>query len=899
MKNKIFVIPHTHWDREWYFAKDDIDILMEDNLQVIVNFGTKTRLKNFLLDGQTSLLEEFRDGCPVLWNNIKELLTNQTLLTGPWFSQPDFFSTLAESTIRNLEIGKEFMDRYGLSTKTIYSPDSFGFPENLPSIFNHLGFKEFVFWRGGSYDELQKTVIQNWTSPGGESVKSFCYYYGYFMLGAYFPYSELKEELATKRDNLENVEILDEWVDRFILEAKNMIDNISEKTADVEHKMLVPLGGDQAPITSLIPNFIEKVNERDPNNEWIVSNFTTYFKEIKDAKLSSFSGELKTPYRGRIHKTITSHRYDIKRENRYIEILLYNVLEPLAVIYKQIFTKFELKGNFERAVRFLLLSQGHDSMGSCCTDSTNEDILLRLKRSKAIIGSYVELMKKKIAEASRAKGNDLFLYNFLPTKRNVIARVNVFSRLENFKIFADQKEIDYLILKKVAIKEGFDYEYYDNYNEYDGFKTRILLKYPFDSLGYKKLKIIEHKSKERKYLGEKAKHIENSHYKVWDDGEQLYIKFKKEQRTISLKLSCVFNEGDAYDFSPSKKYSKEIVRRLHLHQAEYRTANEYGYVKFDWDASYYREPDLVTTNFQTYFVRVKVVDDQIFFDMDTYNASKNSKWTLDVTHWIPNPKNSYASQHLVYSKRKVNDPQTKTWKQHKYTEYPVEINTNDGIIFLKDKALGKALTVFTFGNNEYEICKKTGKIKLTLFRTCEVLGKSNLLWRPGRASASEAKYNHTPDAQLNKKLKFRIGFGLCKEKDLTRRYQGIAVQGKYYQKQNIYDMYNRLDRFFTSSTTYIDPKYSSGMKLFSFSKNTFGISAVKPIDKDSCLVRVYNPTNTAVTNVEVNNGFIMQENGQHLRCFSLDKYQFKTLTIKRASDNLEEEEIISTSTFII
>ena len=105
-----------------------------------------------------------------------------------------------------------------------------------------------------------------------------------------------------------------------------MIDNISEKTADVEHKMLVPLGGDQAPITSLIPNFIEKVNERDPDNEWIVSNFTTYF--IKDAKLS-FSGELKTPYRGRIHKTITSHRYDIKRENRYIEILLYNVLEPL------------------------------------------------------------------------------------------------------------------------------------------------------------------------------------------------------------------------------------------------------------------------------------------------------------------------------------------------------------------------------------------------------------------------------------------------------------------------------------------------------------------------------------------------------------------------------------------
>ena len=53
---------------------------------------------------------------------------------------------------------------------------------------------------------------------------------------------------------------------------------------------------------------------------------------FKDAKLSSFSGDV-TPYRGRIHKTITSHRYDIKRENRYIEILLYNVLEPLAVIY--------------------------------------------------------------------------------------------------------------------------------------------------------------------------------------------------------------------------------------------------------------------------------------------------------------------------------------------------------------------------------------------------------------------------------------------------------------------------------------------------------------------------------------------------------------------------------------
>ena len=54
------LIPHTHWDREWYLPRGQFGarlVEMIDDLVVIL--GKDPSLPSFLLDGQTILLEDY------------------------------------------------------------------------------------------------------------------------------------------------------------------------------------------------------------------------------------------------------------------------------------------------------------------------------------------------------------------------------------------------------------------------------------------------------------------------------------------------------------------------------------------------------------------------------------------------------------------------------------------------------------------------------------------------------------------------------------------------------------------------------------------------------------------------------------------------------------------------
>ena len=60
MKRFVHVIPHVHWDREWYFSAEESRVYlvhdMEEILQVLEN---DPDYPHFLLDGQTVLLEDY------------------------------------------------------------------------------------------------------------------------------------------------------------------------------------------------------------------------------------------------------------------------------------------------------------------------------------------------------------------------------------------------------------------------------------------------------------------------------------------------------------------------------------------------------------------------------------------------------------------------------------------------------------------------------------------------------------------------------------------------------------------------------------------------------------------------------------------------------------------------
>ena len=55
---RVILVPHTHWDREWYFTTRVSKVLLLESLSVVLDELESGRLPCFVLDGQTSLLED-------------------------------------------------------------------------------------------------------------------------------------------------------------------------------------------------------------------------------------------------------------------------------------------------------------------------------------------------------------------------------------------------------------------------------------------------------------------------------------------------------------------------------------------------------------------------------------------------------------------------------------------------------------------------------------------------------------------------------------------------------------------------------------------------------------------------------------------------------------------------
>ena len=170
---KAHVICHTHWDREWYFTREQFRtklIRLIDGLLELVE--TVPEYVSFMLDGQTILLEDYLEIKPYNRERLFDAMRSGKIVCGPWYILPDELLISGESHIRNYIIGSKVSEAAGVSKmKTAYLPDSFGHPSQMPQIVSGLGMDTMVFWRGVP-KEVEKTEFY-WESPCREK-KAFC-----------------------------------------------------------------------------------------------------------------------------------------------------------------------------------------------------------------------------------------------------------------------------------------------------------------------------------------------------------------------------------------------------------------------------------------------------------------------------------------------------------------------------------------------------------------------------------------------------------------------------------------------------------------------------------------------------------------------------------------------------
>ncbi|HEY5565501.1 MAG TPA: alpha-mannosidase, partial [Rhodothermia bacterium] len=165
------LIPHSHWDREWYLTFDEFRAMlvhMIDDLLEIIDRDPKYR--SFLLDGQTSVVDDYLEVRPDRRDRLASLVREGRLFVGPWYVLPDSFLVSGESLIRNLMIGKSAAEALGGSDFTGYIPDSFGHTAQIPQLLRGFGIDTAVAWRGFGGEPGQEPSEYRWLSPDGSWV---------------------------------------------------------------------------------------------------------------------------------------------------------------------------------------------------------------------------------------------------------------------------------------------------------------------------------------------------------------------------------------------------------------------------------------------------------------------------------------------------------------------------------------------------------------------------------------------------------------------------------------------------------------------------------------------------------------------------------------------------------
>src|SRR5947199_28179 len=146
MSGLIFhLIPHTHWDREWYLPRAAFQARLVPALDdLLERLQADPGYRSFLLDGQTVLVADYLSARPEREAELKALVKTGRLQLGPWYVLTDELIPSGEALVRNLQLGAADAERLGGRLDVLYSPDAFGHPAVWPTLAREFGIRAGV-----------------------------------------------------------------------------------------------------------------------------------------------------------------------------------------------------------------------------------------------------------------------------------------------------------------------------------------------------------------------------------------------------------------------------------------------------------------------------------------------------------------------------------------------------------------------------------------------------------------------------------------------------------------------------------------------------------------------------------------------------------------------------------
>ena len=164
---QVYVVSHTHWDREWYHPAPRF----RQRLMALVDALLGDPDGPFLLDGQAITLRDYLAVRPEADGQLRTALADGRLEAGPWYVLADNLIPSGEAIVRNLEAGRRVLQQFGAKAPQVaYCPDTFGHPAALPTIARGFGLPVAVVWRGAGGQRHPAQDLFRWVGPDGSDV---------------------------------------------------------------------------------------------------------------------------------------------------------------------------------------------------------------------------------------------------------------------------------------------------------------------------------------------------------------------------------------------------------------------------------------------------------------------------------------------------------------------------------------------------------------------------------------------------------------------------------------------------------------------------------------------------------------------------------------------------------
>ncbi|MED5247460.1 glycoside hydrolase family 38 C-terminal domain-containing protein [Priestia sp. LL-8] len=525
---EVHILNHTHWDREWYETFEEFRYKLRNGLRYIQDLLETGRIENFFLDGQTIVLDDYREVVSKEeYNHLVSFIKEGKIQVGPWYLLADEFLVSGESILKNLELGIGKAESYYSNNHIGYLPDTFGHNSQMPQIFQGYHIDSAIVWRGA----VSKTFENTWQGADGSRVFTFVLplFEGYYQ--TFLKHSDYKDK--TKSYLQGNAPYL------------------------VHGKALLMNGADHTYTCDDIKERIKQLNYTFPSIKFKQSLLSDYVRAFQGLEATeTIIGEQRDPSKIFILPGVYSTRTYLKRQNQQCEDEAIGTMEALNAWTNG---KTNSEQFIEYVWKLILQNQPHDSICGCSIDEVHQEMETRTQKVLSAIKQFATdtLNDEYPFEYLNNHEDNAYLYivnntpiaDIYPVTTQIFVPASL--DLGSIKLFHEDKEIVFDCINRQKREEFLRHilkePHYGEYVVYD-----VSFNINFGGVETKRIRIERVKEEPILIQKEDEKKIKNEFYEVECKEEGLTIRdiqnniLHKHQHQIISSLDA----GDTYNYSP-------------------------------------------------------------------------------------------------------------------------------------------------------------------------------------------------------------------------------------------------------------------------------------------------------------------------------------------------------------